>query len=104
MVDDKRLEEICFAHEAITMGCTPDDMAATNDEITLIAGELKFRRSEDNWHCTNPKCQLPIGVDHVTLVTTCHVRRFCSVECIAESQKAHYDQIMNDVIAGEMKI
>lgn len=39
-------------------------------------------------YCTNPSCREPLGVDHVQLVTTGHVRRFCSVECIEPSRQA----------------
>jgi len=53
-------------------------------------------RYDKQWKpmCENPKCPNHLEIDHVTLVTTCHVRRFCSVECIAESQKAHLDDIL----------
>jgi hypothetical protein len=47
-------------------------------------------------NCTNPACRKPLGVDHVTLVTTAHVRRFCSVECIEPSRKAHDLALFND--------
>jgi hypothetical protein len=43
--------------------------------------------------CANAKCRQPLTVDHVTLITTAHVRRFCSVECIAEGHRAHLDAI-----------
>jgi len=39
-------------------------------------------------YCTNPSCREPLGTDHVLLVTTAHVRRFCSVECIEPSRQA----------------
>lgn len=38
--------------------------------------------------CANAACAQLLDVDHVTLVTTCHVRRFCCVECIAEGQRS----------------
>ena len=43
--------------------------------------------------CANSRCRAALGVDHVTLVTTVHVRRFCSVECIAEGQQAHCERL-----------
>ena len=39
-------------------------------------------------YCTNPSCREPLGADHVLLVTTAHVRRFCSVECVEPSRQA----------------
>jgi hypothetical protein len=39
------------------------------------------------FQCANPACRAHLGTDHVTLVTTCHVRRFCSVECITEGHR-----------------
>lgn len=35
--------------------------------------------------CENPGCKAELTWDHVTLVTTKHVRRFCSVECLMRS-------------------
>jgi hypothetical protein len=43
--------------------------------------------SENHRRCANPGCRRELAVDHVTLVTTCHVRRFCSVDCISEGHK-----------------
>jgi len=43
--------------------------------------------------CENTRCGRKLAVDHVTLVTTAHVRRFCCVECIHEGQQAVYDYI-----------
>ena len=43
----------------------------------------------DHTRCANPLCRSILEVDHVTLVTTAHVRRFCSVRCIAEGQIVH---------------
>lgn len=39
--------------------------------------------------CENPTCEHALGWDHVTLTTTVHVRRFCTVECLVESFHAH---------------
>lgn len=47
--------------------------------------------------CENPACDRPLRVDHVVLVTTKHVRRFCSVECIHESQQIHEQRIWESV-------
>jgi hypothetical protein len=49
------------------------------------------------FRCANERCQRPLGIDHVTMITTAHLRRFCTVECIAEGQDAHYDAIMAEV-------
>lgn len=48
-------------------------------------------------HCANPACRRPLAVDHVTLVTTAHVRRFCSVDCIADGQRAIREAIVQAV-------
>lgn len=41
------------------------------------------------WHnCANMRCQAALSVDHVVMTTTAHMRRFCSVGCIAEGQEA----------------
>jgi hypothetical protein len=53
------------------------------------------------WHnCANLRCRRQLSKDHVTLLTTTHMRRFCSVECIIEGQKAWYDQLKS-VPAGD---
>jgi hypothetical protein len=46
-------------------------------------------------NCENPFCNDPLRADHVTLVTTGHVRRFCTVECLIDS---FYHNL--DVLAG----
>jgi hypothetical protein len=33
--------------------------------------------------CENPRCGCVLEIDHVTLLTTEHVRRFCTVDCVA---------------------
>lgn len=43
------------------------------------------------YRCANPLCRVPLGVDHVTLVTTAHVRRFCWVGCIEPGRRASDD-------------
>ena len=43
--------------------------------------------------CENPRCGIDLHTDHVTLITTKHVRRFCSVECLSESAHLHEDLI-----------
>jgi len=45
------------------------------------------------FRCANLACRVDLGADHVTLVTTCHVRRFCSVECITEGHRLVLDEI-----------
>jgi hypothetical protein len=54
-----------------------------------------FNIHEDiGWYrCANLNCRQPLGHDHVVLLTTAHLRRFCSVECIAAGQKAWQDAI-----------
>lgn len=54
--------------------------------------------------CENPSCDVELGVDHVTLITTAHVRRFCSVECIAISQVIHHDRLFNAAIKGDFSV
>lgn len=49
--------------------------------------------------CANNRCTVPLNVDHVTLVTTGHVRRFCSVECVAEGHEAHMQQEFDAIAA-----
>ena len=44
--------------------------------------------------CANPACRTKLDVDHITLITTAHVRRFCSVECIEPSRLAHEDELL----------
>ena len=48
------------------------------------------------FYCANERCRTRLGVDHVTLATTNHVRRFCSVDCISEGHEALLDAIMAD--------
>jgi len=40
------------------------------------------------FNCANLNCRRRLEVDHVTLITTTHMRRFCSVDCIVEGQTA----------------
>ena len=40
--------------------------------------------------CANAKCQADLGEDYVALITTTHVYRFCSAECIAEGRQARH--------------
>ncbi len=49
--------------------------------------------------CANSRCRAPLGVDHVVMITTAHMRRFCCVECIAEGNEAHMDEILRSVPA-----
>jgi hypothetical protein len=51
---------------------------------------IEQRLWEDPFRCANLECCDALGRDHVTLITTAHVRRFCSVECIAAGQRAHH--------------
>lgn len=55
--------------------------------------------------CANTRCRRPLGVDHVTMTTTVHLRRFCSVECIIDGFEAHREQIYAEAaarVAAEM--
>lgn len=47
----------------------------------------------DFFRCANPNCGAELGVDHVTLITTAHIRRFCCVECIAAGNEANMQAI-----------
>jgi hypothetical protein len=49
---------------------------------------VEQRLWEDPFHCANIECCEELGRDHVTLITTANMRRFCSVECIAAGQRA----------------
>lgn len=57
--------------------------------------------TETVFQCANARCRARLNADHVTLVTTGHVRRFCTVECIHEGQQAHHDAIAAEVMAEE---
>lgn len=50
-------------------------------------------KNSEPFVCANVECRAKLERDHVTLITTLHVRRFCSVECIADGQRAHHDAI-----------
>ena len=57
---------------------------------------MKNIHNEVGWsNCANLRCRSPLDVDHVTLITTAHVRRFCSVECITEGQAAWHQRIVS---------
>lgn len=43
--------------------------------------------------CANRKCRAKLGDDPVTVITTRHVRKFCSVECIVEGHVAEQEWI-----------
>jgi hypothetical protein len=58
-----------------------------------MTAEVQVRPGETLFRCANARCRALLAADHVTLVTTAHVRRFCSVECIAEGQQAHHEAI-----------
>jgi hypothetical protein len=49
---------------------------------------VEQRLWEDPFRCANIECCEELGRDHVTLITTAQVRRFCSVDCIAAGQRA----------------
>jgi hypothetical protein len=40
-------------------------------------------------YCENPTCKNKLSADHITLVTTAHVRRFCYMDCLIESYYRH---------------
>jgi hypothetical protein len=46
-----------------------------------------MRYEREKYRCENPDCDAQLYPDHVTLITTEHVRRFCTVECLVESWK-----------------
>jgi len=37
---------------------------------------------DEAYRCENPLCHEALKVDHVTVITTAHVRRFCDLECV----------------------
>jgi hypothetical protein len=55
------------------------------------------------FRCANQRCNKPLEADHVIMLTTMHMRRFCCVECIAEGQRAHIERILADVDTPERK-
>ena len=52
------------------------------------------------FNCANLKCRKPLGQDHVTLLTTTHLRRFCDVECITEGKQA-WNELVRHSGAGD---
>lgn len=46
-------------------------------------------------HCANLRCRRPLQVDHVTLTTTTHIRRFCQVECVIDGFAAWHELIFS---------
>lgn len=46
-----------------------------------------MRYESGQYRCENPKCFERLYADHVTLITTAHVRRFCTVDCLVASWK-----------------
>lgn len=67
------------------------DEAEIRDDSTppALAWEtVEQRLWEDPFRCANIECCEELGRDHVTLITTAQVRRFCSVECITAGQRA----------------
>ena len=50
--------------------------------------EIRVIRGRTVYYCANPDCRTELVVDHVTMTTTTHVRRFCSVDCIADGLQA----------------
>ena len=58
------------------------------------------------WICENKACKRSLDVDHVVVATTCHVRRFCSMECVVESFHNHMNCIYDesDDVCGEFDI
>jgi hypothetical protein len=56
------------------------------------------------FRCINPRCQAVLGPDHVLMVTTCHQRRFCSVECLTESHRIHLGWLrLQAAIVGDLR-
>lgn len=52
---------------------------------------------EDGAHrCENPLCHEALKVDHVTVITTAHVRRFCDLECVVCSVEECWRSILSE--------
>jgi hypothetical protein len=47
--------------------------------------------------CANLRCLADLEVDHVSLITTAHLRRFCSVACITEGHAVWLDALGHSV-------
>lgn len=45
------------------------------------------------FNCANLKCRAALGQDHVTLITTAHMRRFCSVYCVVDGLEAWHEYL-----------
>jgi hypothetical protein len=54
-----------------------------------------------SFHCANPGCARLLTADHVILLTTMHMRRFCCVECIAEGKRAADAAIYDKALARD---
>ena len=44
--------------------------------------------------CENENCKHLLSADHVIVVTTKHVRRFCCLECVVEGFELHMDKLI----------
>ncbi len=56
----------------------------------------QVKRNWDERTCANVLCGKDVqGREFVLQVSTKHVRWFCSVPCVVEGQKAHYDEILS---------
>jgi hypothetical protein len=54
----------------------------------------KEDEQEEIVRCENENCKNLLSADHVSVVTTQHVRRFCSMECVVESFQLHMDKLI----------
>jgi hypothetical protein len=58
--------------------------------------------STRTFRCANPTCRALLGVDHTTVVTTTHVRRFCGIECVASGYQAEiHKRAFVDIVTGD---
>jgi hypothetical protein len=49
------------------------------------------------FECENSACGRKLSVDHITVVTTFHVRRFCTMECVVEGFQNHRAALLREV-------
>jgi len=47
-------------------------------------------------YCANPDCRLPLTADHVILITTRHLRRFCGLPCVVKGYELSIERWMRE--------
>lgn len=47
-------------------------------------------------NCVNPRCKAELEADHVLLVTTTKIRRFCHVGCLIESHEIYVANMLGE--------